>query len=119
MTKTDDYTDLASSALKDAAYKRVADDAELTMLRTIMALLIQKATDARGKNVSVRLDSIFSAFPEMSIDNRMAWLNAWYANYKRAIAEAEEAERARKDRIASAALAKLTPDEIAALGLAK
>lgn len=111
-TDTDHQTKLAASPATETS-------TELAMLRTIMAILIQKATDARGKNVSVRLDSIFSAFPEMSIDGRMTWLNGWYANYTRVLAEAEEAERARKDRVASEALAKLTPDEIEALGILK
>lgn len=90
---------------------------ELMLLRTVMHTLLRKAVDARGKNISVKLDNVMAALPELHADGTVKRLNEWFTGHSAKLAEqARRAEEARR-AAAAAGLAKLSPAERAALGL--
>lgn len=90
---------------------------ELMLLRTVMHTLLRKAVDARGKNISIKLDNIMAALPELHADGSVKRLNEWFTGHSAKLAEqARRAEEARR-AAAAAGLAKLSPAERAALGL--
>lgn len=93
------------------------ESAELAILRKFTYAVIGKTHAARGKNITVKLDNLLAAIPELHADGTVAEINSWFIQHTKKLAEEERLRAEKRKAAAAAGLAKLTPEERAALNV--
>lgn len=121
MTTLKDKADeqLSLSGIEDKNEATEAVSPELELLRKVVHALLEKMYAARGKNITIRLDNLFSAVPELQMDGTTKSLNEWLIEHNKRLREQAMLAERRQRALAEAGLAKLSADERKALGLSR
>lgn len=91
--------------------------ADFDLLKTVMHALITKIGLSRGQNTIIKLDSLFSIVPELAQQGVNTKMNDWFARQTALLQKQAEEREAERVRLRADALAKLSPEERAALNV--